>query len=163
MKTKIMSLKLCCIKLLLCTGIFICSISTAVAQSNLPNYDKEVLVAKPRVIKSSATGNHAERNVTVKVWIEKDQNMGYVVYFKSSALLGDVQIKGTDPLLETQTNIYEGKLDNGKFDLEAPAFKGRQNYTLTFFAQGMPKAIWIAEIKIKKQELKFKTLPKTNN
>ena len=163
MKKKIMSIKASFIKLLLWTGIIICNIDTAVAQNNLPKYDSEALVPKPIVIKSSATGNHAERNVTVKVWIEKDQNLGYVVYFKSSALLGDVQIKGTDPLLETQTNIYEGKVDNGKFNLDAPAYKGRQNYTLTFFAQGMPKPIWIAEIKIKRQELKFKTLPKTIN
>ncbi|MEO7393787.1 MAG: hypothetical protein ABIU11_02530 [Chitinophagaceae bacterium] len=141
-------------------GLIISSIGTAVAQSNLPKYNSDVLLPKPTVIESSATGNYAQRNVTVKVWIEKDQNLGYVVYFKSSALLGDVQIKGTDPLLETQTNIYEGKVDNGYFILGAPAYKGRQNYTLTFFAQGIPDAIWTAEIKIKKQEYKLKTIPK---
>ncbi|MEJ7674287.1 MAG: hypothetical protein WKF59_16730 [Chitinophagaceae bacterium] len=160
MKTKIMSSKTSCIKLLVCMGIIICSISTAGAQGNLPKYNSDVLVPKPTVIKSSATGNHVERNVTVQVWIEKDQNLGYVVYFKSSALLGDVEIKGTDPLLETQINTYEGKVDNGKFNLDAPAYKGRQNYTLTFFAQGMPEAIWTAEIKIKKQDFKIKTIPK---
>lgn len=134
MKKKIMSLKVSAIKLLLCTGI-ICNMSTAGAQSTQYNYDKDVLLSKPTVIKSSATGNHAERKVTVKVWIEKDQNLGYVAYFKSSAPLGNVEIKGTDPLLETQSNIYEGKVDNGMFNLDASAYKGRKNYTLTFFAQ----------------------------
>jgi hypothetical protein len=138
-------------------GIFL--LHSAGAQSNLPKYTSDVLVRKPTVIKSNATGNHPERKVTVKVWIEKDKNLGYVVYFNSSALLGDVEIKGTDPLLETQINPYEGKVDNGKFNLDAPAYKGRQSYTLTFFAQDMPKAIWTAEIKIIKQDFKIKRLP----
>ena len=75
-------------------GFIICSAS---AQSTLPKYDNEALVVKPRLIQSSATGNHADRKVTVKVWIEKDQNFGYVVDFKSSALLGVVELKGTNP------------------------------------------------------------------
>jgi hypothetical protein len=150
-------------KILAISSLLFFLLLSAGAQTNLPNYNSDALVPKPTVIKSSATGNHAERDVTVKVWIEKDKNLGYVVYFKSSALLGDVEIKGTDPLLETQTNIYEGKVDNGTFILDAPAYKGRQSYTLTFFAQGMPDAIWTAEIKIKKQELKIKTIPKTFN
>jgi hypothetical protein len=162
MKTKIMSSKTSCIKLLVSMGIIICSISTAVAQGNLPKYNSDVLVPKPTLIKSSATGNHAERNVTVKVWIEKDQNLGYVVYFESSALLGDVEIKGENPILQPATTRYNGTTDNGWFVLNAPAYKGRQSYTLTFFAQGMPDAIWTAEIKIKKQELQIiKTIPKT--
>ena len=65
MKTK--SAKVSYIKLLICIGFIICTVCTASAQSNLPKYDNEALVVKPRVIKSSATGNHAERKVTVKV------------------------------------------------------------------------------------------------
>ncbi len=157
-----MSSKTSCLKLFVCIGIMTCSIGTAVAQSNLPKYNSEALLLKPTVIESSATGNYADRNVTVKVWIENDQNQGYIVNFKSSALLGDVQIKGTDPLLETHTTSYEGKVDNGYFILGSPAYKGRQNYTLTFFAQDIPDAIWTAEIKIKKQEYKIKTIPKNS-
>lgn len=162
MKKKIMSLKVSFIKLLLYTGIIICSICTAVAQNTQYNYDKDVLVPKPTVIKSTATGNHAERKVTVKVWVKKETDLGYKVYYKASVPLRDVVVTGTDPVMEKQTILHNGNSDNGWVALESGAYKGSKNYTFTFFAHGLPEAVWIAGIQIKRRELKIKTFPKNN-
>jgi hypothetical protein len=148
-------------KILAISSLLFFLLLSAGAQSNLPKYNSDALVPKPTVIKSSATGNHAERNVIVKVWIEKDKDLGYIVYYKSSAPLGDVEIRGTDTIL-IATTIFNGIADNGKVILNAPLYKGREGYTITFFAQDMPDAIWIAEIKIKKQDFKIKTIPKND-
>lgn len=162
MKMKIMSSEINCIKFLLCLGIIVCSFNTAVAQSNLPKYDNEALVVKPRVIKSSATGNHAERKVTVKVWIEKDTEIGYKVYYKASVPLGDVVVTRANPVMEKQTILHNGNSEKGWVALESGAYRGSKNYTFTFFAQSLPEAVWLAEIKIMRQELKLNTFPKNN-
>lgn len=160
MKTK--SAKRNFIKFLICMGFIICTVNTADAQSNLPKYDNEALVVKPRVVKSSATGNHAERKVTVKVWIEKDTEIGYKVYYKASVPLGDVVVTRANPVMEKQTILHNGNSDKGWVALESGAYKGSKNYLFTFFVQSLPEAVWIAEIKIMRQELKLNTFPKNN-
>ena len=122
-----MSLKSSCINLLLFSGIIICSISTVAAQGAPSNYDKNILVPKPTVIKSSATGNYAERNITVKVWVEKDSELGYKVYYKASKLLENVVVTRSNPVMKKQTILHNGNADNGWVALETGAYKSSKN------------------------------------
>lgn len=158
-----MLLKRCIINLLLCTCIIICSISLAAAQSGPINYDKNVLVPKPTVIKSSATGNYAERNITVKVWVEKDPELGYKVFYKASKLLENVVVTRSNPVMEKQAILHNGNEDNGWVALETGAYMGSKNYTFTFFVKSLPEPVWITEIEIKKQNFIIKTFPKKHN
>ena len=84
------------------------------------------------------------------------------MYYKASVPLRNVVVTGTDPVMEKQTILHNGNSDNGWVALESGAYKGSKNYTFTFFAHGLPEAVWIAGIQIKRRELKIKTFPKNN-
>ena len=84
------------------------------------------------------------------------------MFYKASVPLGNVVVTRTDPVMEKQTILHNDNSDNLWVALESGSYKGSKNYTFSFFEQGLPEAVWIADIKIKRQGIKLKTFPKNN-
>lgn len=115
-----------------------------------PRYQNTVTSTKPTVVVSRTMGNHPERNVTVRVWLEDAGDKGFEVKFAANTPIEKLEINRSQPqqVLNTLT-LGEGQT-TGSFYMDAPSYQGSNTYRIVFFAPSMPKGVWTALIQRKK-------------
>ena len=118
-------------------------------KGNMPKIPRSVIKTSPTVVASRESGNYPEVTMRVVVTVEDAGEQGYKVNFQSGIPLEKVEISRSEPLQIMNTYYFGGDKTSGYFFMDAPAYKGSNNYLLRFFAPGYPKGMWSAAIQRK--------------
>lgn len=115
-----------------------------------PRYQNTITSTKPTVVVSRTMGNHPEKNVTVRVWLEDAGDKGFEVKFAANTPIEKLEINRSQPQQVLNTLTLSADQSSGFFYMDAPSYQGSNTYRIVFFAPGMPKGVWTALIQRKK-------------
>ncbi len=111
---------------------------------------RSVIVIEPSVVVNRTSDNYPEVSMRVDVSIEDAGEQGYKVNFQSSIPLERVEIRRSEPTQIMNTYYFGDDKTSGYFFMDAPVYKGSNNYLLRFYAPGYPKGMWTTAIQRKK-------------
>jgi len=137
-------------------AIAFCSIYSANSQiiatpkGPITKIPRSVIVIQPSVVENRTSGNYPDVSMRVDVSIEDAGEQGYKVIFQSSIPLERVEITRSEPTQIMNTLYLGADQSSGYFFMDAPAYKGSNNYLLRFYAPGYPKGMWSSMIQRKK-------------
>ncbi|MEJ7827877.1 MAG: hypothetical protein WKF91_06775 [Segetibacter sp.] len=137
-------------------AIAFCSIYSANSQiiatpkGPITKIPRSVIVSQPSVVENGTSGNYPDVSMRVAVSIEDAGEQGYKVIFQSSIPLEKVEITRSEPTQIMNTLSLDADQSSGYFFMDAPAYKGSNNYLLRFYAPGYPKGMWSTVIQRKK-------------
>ena len=114
-----------------------------------PRYQNTVISTKPTVVVSRTMGNHPERNVTVRVWLEDAGDKGFEVKFAANTPIEKLEINRSQPQQLLNTLLLAADQSSGSFYMDAPSYQGSNTYRIVFYTPGMPKGVWTALIQRK--------------
>ena len=114
-----------------------------------PRYQNTVISTKPTVVVSRTMGNHPERNVTVRVWLEDAGDKGFEVKFAANTPIEKLEINRSQPQQLLNTLLLAADQLSGSFYMDAPSYQGSSTYRIVFYTPGMPKGVWTALIQRK--------------
>ncbi|MEO7393785.1 MAG: hypothetical protein ABIU11_02520 [Chitinophagaceae bacterium] len=145
-------------KKVLFATITFCSVYAATGQvisapkgtiSKIPR-SVSVIVLLPSVVVNRTMDNYPDVSMRVAVSIEDAGEQGYKVNFQSSIPLEKVDINMSEPKQDMNTQYLGAGESSGYFFMDAPVYKGSNNYRLVFYAPGYAKGMWTTMIQRKK-------------
>jgi len=143
-------------KKIILIAITFCSIYAANSQviaapkGPITKVPRSVIVIEPSVVANRTSGNYPDVTMRVDVTIEDAGEQGYKVNFQASIPIEKVEISMSEPKQDMNTLYLAADQSSGYFFMDAPVYKGSNNYLLRFYAPGYPKGMWSTAIQRKK-------------